>query len=217
MTRPLLALCLVGVSRACFPGLIPGTGGGGGATAAAKCEDGWSHLGTKCYKLFTDKVKSLGIVFFTTSCILHWIEKNKKKLCIFWSSKVYNLWSFCEVSWEAARLTCACSNSGELVSITSAEENTLVKDTAGATENTWIGWVMSWVIILTMFMAIIQKYSQGRMISGQRTHSSGAMAQPGVTQTGGRTILIMGEQMGTRWGTSTNHFSVKLRSLLFTI
>ena len=44
-----------------------------------------------------------------------------------------------QASWEAARLTCACSNSGELVSITSAEENTLVNNTAGDTENTWIG------------------------------------------------------------------------------
>ena len=124
-----MAFCLVGVSRACFPGLIPGTGGGGGATAAAKCEDGWSHLGTKCYKLFTDKVKTAG----------RWQIFSFKRMF------VYPLIS-CEVSWEAARLTCACSNSGELVSITSAEENTLVNDTAGDTENTWIGGVVRYYI-----------------------------------------------------------------------
>ena len=44
-----------------------------------------------------------------------------------------------QASWEAARLTCACSNAGELVSITSAEEDALVNSTAGETENTWIG------------------------------------------------------------------------------
>jgi len=92
MTRLLLALCLIlGSSLSCFPPLVP-------VAPASKCEDSWSHQGTKCYKLFTEKA-----------------------------------------SWEAARLTCACSNSGELVSITSAEENTLVTNTAGDTENTWIG------------------------------------------------------------------------------
>ena len=55
-----------------------------------------------------------------------------------------SIWSCCKIfipqaTWEAARLTCACSNSGELVSITSAEEDALVNTTAGETENTWIG------------------------------------------------------------------------------
>ena len=109
MTRLLLALCLIlGSSLACFPPLVP-------VAPPSKCEDGWSHQGTKCYKLFTEKVLYLS----------SWVS------------------SFCNFSpqatWEAARLTCACSNSGELVSITSAEENTLVNNTAGETENTWIG------------------------------------------------------------------------------
>ena len=46
---------------------------------------------------------------------------------------------YTQASWENARLTCACSNAGELVSITSAEEDALVNSTAGETENTWIG------------------------------------------------------------------------------
>ena len=49
MTKLLIALSLLGSSLACFPPLVP-------PTPAAKCEDGWSHLGTKCYKLFTEKV-----------------------------------------------------------------------------------------------------------------------------------------------------------------
>ena len=49
MTKLLIALSLLGSSLACFPPLVP-------VTPAAKCEDGWSHLGTKCYKLFTEKV-----------------------------------------------------------------------------------------------------------------------------------------------------------------
>ena len=48
---------------------------------------------------------------------------------------------YLQISWAAARLSCACSHSGELVSITSAEENSLVSDIAGNTtlEKIWIG------------------------------------------------------------------------------
>ena len=56
MTKLLIALSLLGSSLACFPPLVP-------PTPAAKCEDGWSHLGTKCYKLFTEKVLIIIISF----------------------------------------------------------------------------------------------------------------------------------------------------------
>ena len=44
-----------------------------------------------------------------------------------------------QVTWSTARLTCACSHQGELASITSEEENSLILGMAGVTENTWIG------------------------------------------------------------------------------
>ena len=44
-----------------------------------------------------------------------------------------------QVTWSAARLTCACSHQAELASITSEEENSLIFGLAGVTENTWIG------------------------------------------------------------------------------
>ena len=44
-----------------------------------------------------------------------------------------------QVTWSAARLMCTCSHQGELASITSEEENSLVLGLAGVTENTWIG------------------------------------------------------------------------------
>ena len=43
------------------------------------------------------------------------------------------------MTWSAARLTCACSHQGELASITSEVENSLIFGLAGVTENTWIG------------------------------------------------------------------------------
>ena len=100
---------------------------------------------------------------------------------------------YLQISWAAARLSCACSHSGELVSITSAEENSLVTDIAGNTtlEKIWIG-------ITTPVFLMSMKFCQEVMMLLWRELSIGQMEFPGDTQTGNPTLQIMEERMEIR-------------------
>ena len=79
------------------------------------------------------------------------------------------------------------------MSITSAEENSLVSDIAGNTtlEKIWIG-------ITTPVFLMSMKFCQEVMMLLWRELSIGQMEFPGDTQTGNPTLQIMEERMEIR-------------------
>ena len=79
--------------------------------SVSKCDSGWTHQGTSCYKKMTTAVKNL-----------------KCKFLVFYQKQLF------QASFDAARRDCACTNSGDLVSIHTLEENRFIEKLAGSTE-----------------------------------------------------------------------------------